>query len=242
MAKRTLENIYSRVAAATMAVGPPQRRGQGVYVGNGYIITAAHCLKYDNNTGIRIVMEEQVLYKVETAQGERFYVAPLVIESCSDIAVLGALDGQIYPPEMVEPFEAFCDRTKPVPLCRRRLFNFQLGMKTERRLIPAVRSRTAAMMKFQPEEFRVHIRSHKKTWITGKVTVFWNRQSKGWVKADNDIEGGTSGGPIINDAGELVGVVSTSSDGNSETKEGSFPFASWALPAWIYHRICGKET
>jgi V8-like Glu-specific endopeptidase len=214
MAKRTLENIYSRVADATVWL--PKKEGQGVLVGNGYLVTAAHCLDYDSDTGMRIALEDHVFYEIETAKGEKMQVAPLVIESCSDVAVLGALDGQTYPPKMVEPFEAFCNRTKSVPLCRRRISGF-------------------------PAEFRVHIRTHKKDWITGKATIFRDRQPSISIETAENIEGGTSGGPIVNDEGELVGVVSTASTSGGELKTGSCPFARWALPAWIYHRICGRE-
>lgn len=239
MAKRTLENIYSRVAAATVAVGPPSRRGQGVYVGNGHIITAAHCLSYDQDTGIRLAMEDHVFYKIETAAGEKMPVAPLVIESAVDIAVLGALDGQVFPPEMVEPFEAFCDRTKPVPLCRKR-FPYSGA-----RFDPKDRASVERFIaKTEPTKFRVHIRTHRNTWVTGEATVFQLRSCNPtiWVQADENIEGGTSGGPIINDAGELVGVVSTAGGSGGETRTGRSPFPRWALPAWIYHRICGKAA
>lgn len=223
MAKRKFEDILASVANATVAVGPPSRRGQGVYVGNGHIITAAHCLEYDSDVGTGIALGDHILYEIETAQGERMKVSPLVIESCCDIAVLGPLDGQSFPREMVEPFESLTNRTKPVRICPKR-FNRSPG-------------------KFGVHiQFGVHIRTHKEVWIAGKATVFSERPSTIFVDADESIESGTSGGPVINDEGALVGVVSIAGGSGGESTVGSCPFPRWALPAWIYHRICGKES
>lgn len=216
MGKRTLEEIYSRVAAATVKL--PQRGGQGVLAGDGCIITAAHCLDYDQDTGMRIALEDHLHYEIETAAGEKMQVAPLVIEAASDIAVLGALDGQIYPPEMIEPFETFAGRTKSVRLCRKRFIR------------PPTEFRSHI-------QFGVHIRTHKEAWITGKATVFRDRSSTIFIDADESIESGTSGGPVINDEGELVGVVSIAGGSGGVSAHGNCPFPRWALPAWIYHRI-----
>jgi Trypsin len=212
MMKRKFEEIYSRAANATVQCA----WGQGVYVGNGFLITAAHCFSYDRNMGAKIARGQQVRCVILTAQGERMYVTPVFIETYSDIAVLGPLNGQTFPKKLTAGYEDFCVMTGPVPLCRWRISEF-------------------------PAKFRVHIRTHKKTWIQGE-TNYCGTLTKDLTQLSfstaEAIKAGTSGGPIINDEGELVGVVSVSHDLECETL-GLCPFPKWTLPAWIYRRICG---
>lgn len=209
-----MKDIYSRVEAATVILrgypSDPETRGQAVLVRNGYFMTAAHCLEY-NLTG-ELALNEHILYEIETAQGKKLKAAPAIIEPCSDIAVLCEPDGQVFFQES-DDYLDFCDQVKPIPLYRRRLLNF-------------------------PAEFRIHIYSHEKVWITGKATIYHDHQPRIAIDAHENVKGGTSGGPIINDAGELVGIVSTSGGSNGETKVGLDPSPRWALPAWIYHKIC----
>lgn len=54
------------------------------------------------------------------------------------------------------------------------------------------------------------------------------------IHTDENIEHGTSGGPVIDDEGNLVGIVSIGE------RIGTCPFPRWALPAWICRRICEK--
>ncbi len=73
------------------------------------------------------------------------------------------------------------------------------------------------------------------------------------IEPDQAIEGGTSGGPIINDDGELVGIVSNASDVleagitedgipyEGEIGRGSFPYPALALPVWVCRRIFGES-
>ena len=60
---------------------------------------------------------------------------------------------------------------------------------------------------------------------------------------EEQIEGGTSGSPIINDTGELIGIVSHVSIINSEGHKsyGLIPRPHLALPVWIYNRILNWE-
>ncbi len=208
---KNMNAIYSRVAAATVKL--PEKGGQGVFVRNGYLITAAHCLEYDL-TGRLALDYNHILYEAETAQGEKLKACPAIIESCLDIAVLREPDGQILFQES-EDYDNFCRKIKPLSLYRMRLSKF-------------------------PTEFRVHIYSHKKVWIPGKATINKDHSSLMWIDADENIEGGTSGGPIINDAGELVGIASTVGGSHGETKNGQSPAPRWALPAWIYYDICRR--
>ncbi|MBP2674761.1 MAG: Trypsin-like peptidase domain [Deltaproteobacteria bacterium] len=218
--ERTPEDIRAAISAATVKViGYPadlEKVGMGVLAGNGYLVTAAHCLEFDNDTGARITIGEHVFYEIETAQGEHLKAAPVFIESISDIAVLGPLDPDAYPGEWVEAYESFCARTRPAPLWR-------MGPASA----PA------------STEFQVHIYTHEKSWISGKARVRQAGRPNLWIRADRNIEGGTSGGPIVNDSGELVSVVSAAGGYLDITKEGHPPLLKWALPAWIYRAICG---
>ncbi len=210
---KNMKDIYSRVAAATVRLsgkGDKEAIGQAVLVRNGYFMTAAHCVEYDLEGGI--ALGDHVLYEIETAQGEKLKASPAIIEPCTDIAVLCEPDSQTFFQEW-DDYSDFCDRVKPIPLFRRRLSNF-------------------------PAEFRVHIYSHKKVWIPGKATIYRDYASRIRIDADENIESGTSGGPIINDRGELVGIVSVSGGSNGESQQGHSPAPRWALPAWIYHKIC----
>ena len=58
-----------------------------------------------------------------------------------------------------------------------------------------------------------------------------------WVETEEKIEGGTSGSPIVNDKGELVGIVSSSPEGNLQKYSGLAPLPRVALPVWIYKII-----
>jgi S1-C subfamily serine protease len=109
-------------------------------------------------------------------------------------------------------FDEFCERVAPVQLLR----------KTPK--------------KFEP--FPVWIRTHLKTWVSGTATHNgWN--STFAFNTDRNLLGGTSGGPIVNNAGELVGVVSNSPFNRSQGTTNCTQVAgllSLALPAWIITR------
>jgi hypothetical protein len=56
--------------------------------------------------------------------------------------------------------------------------------------------------------------------------------------AERGIESGTSGGPVMDDTGHLVGVVSSSGGPVGEPAlEGSMPRPHLALSGWIWRRI-----
>lgn len=151
--------------------------------------------------------------KIKTRKGE-LMVRPVAVEPVKDIAVLSELDNQAFPEE-AEEFWSFCDDTNPVPLCRS---DFEFG-----------------------ETFPVHIYTHKRTWVTGNATSFGGASLS--VVADEQIEGGTSGGPIINDSGELVGIVSnfTETGEGLPKSQGSVPYPALALPVWVCRRILGED-
>ena len=64
---------------------------------------------------------------------------------------------------------------------------------------------------------------------------FFNQVSLDTVEP---IVGGTSGGPVVNDDGELLGLISQSAGGDAEGgPEGMMPVVAFALPHWVLARI-----
>jgi trypsin-like peptidase len=146
---------------------------------------------------------------VISAGKHRLVANTLAVEPVSDIAVLGGPDDQALPDE-ADAFDELCERTTPVELQRE---------------IP------------EPGvPFSVWIRTHKRTWVAGAATYI--RGAKFWYKTRTKIQGGTSGGPIVTDTGELVGLVSHApeSPGHGDYGCGA-PLACLALPAWALRRI-----
>jgi len=198
-------------AVVKATVKLPCMGGQGVLVGGGLILTAAHCLDYDSTTGVQITLGDQPLIEVETADGLNFMLTPWVIESVSDIALLGPPDNQSYG-EDVEKLEDFCFKTKAVPIFRGVLIGASVP---------------------------IMIRSHKQRWINGTVEQHGLSSHRVGIRADEQVEGGTSGGPIVTKEGHLVGIVSQSSETGGPCI-GVTPRPHLALPSWaaklIYKR------
>jgi len=179
--------------------------GRGVLVEGGYIITAAHCIEFDIEGG---PMALGVYYteRITTSYGD-LLVSPVLVEPVSDIAVLGPVDGQELPGE-AEKFEEFYQAIEPVIISRRNLLLFKS--------IP------------------VFIFTHHKTWVEGTVTMYKNNAPTLVLKTTKAIEPGTSGSPVVDELGKLIGVASIASmDQLQEGGSGSIPHLKLALPLWI---------
>jgi hypothetical protein len=191
--------------------------GQGILVPGGYILTAAHCVDWSGTGGM--ALGDYFVEPVKTRDGRTFRANVDVAEPVSDVAALGLPDSQELG-EDYEAFEEFALATKPVPLCTR---------------IPAV-----------DQSFPVQVPTHKGKWITGKVIRYGipgtPPGSRITLEANSKIEGGTSGGPVVDAVGRLVGVVSCSGEKVDFTGHysGMIPVASLALPRWILNRILGN--
>ena len=183
--------------------------GQGVLVNSNLILTAAHCI--DFRCEGEMVLGDYFIEEIKTGERE-LKVAPLAVEPVNDLAVLGSLDNQEFSKE-ADDFEKFCEDTKPVPLCRRDFVLFR--------------------------KFRVHIYTHKGIWVTGSAMQCCEDAHVLQVETEDQIEGGTSGGPIIDDSGDLVGIVSIFCDIDEGQRicHGSVPLPHLALPVWVCCQI-----
>ena len=219
------ESIFARAEKAT--VWFPRNNGLGVLVtgpDDGLAfnkwIITAAHCIHHDSEG-GMVLGDYYLEKVRITDAE-FTVRPLAVEPVSDIAIVGAPDNQEFGNE-ADAFLAICDGIEPVPVCQR---EYKFG-----------------------EKFPVHVWTHKGTWITGEATS-WSPQALWMIDPDQGIESGTSGGPIINDDGELVGIVSNASDviedGITEDglssyegyiTSGTFPYPALALPTWACREL-----
>ena len=149
---------------------------------------------------------------------------PIAVEPVADIAVVGALDGQSSPIAYREAreFEDFCNGRKPVFLSRS-----DFTLTKDHDLVYT----------------QVHIYTHKGEWVTGKVVQFRPGAEMAWFEeTSKPIEGGTSGSPIVNDMGKLVGIVSNAGGSSSgETRQGRFPRPHLTLPVWVCRQIFEGE-
>jgi S1-C subfamily serine protease len=197
------------VAAATVRF--TERSGLGVLIEGGFIVTAAHVLKWDSEGGMALGNDTKYVQEIEVG-GRWLSVYPFAIDPLSDIAICGAVDGQWLPDE-AEAFEDFCEVTRPLRLDTR---EFPVG-----------------------EKISAYVLTHTPgRWITGDVTQ-WQPQAQLLVMETLDrIEGGTSGGPIVTENGLLLGVVSYS--GHSESDPGchcALPRPHLCAPFWLAQQM-----
>lgn len=195
-----------------------RRGGQGVVVRGGLILTAAHCVEF-TCVGY-MALGDYYIEEIETSSGI-LKAAPLAVEPVKDIAVLGPPDEQAFCEE-AEAYEEWHKNIEPIPLCFRQYERFQ--------------------------KLDAYIFTHEGTWIKGKATHCGEDKSAFVFDSIDPVKGGTSGGPIVNEYGELLGVVSTGSEtpiAMSKEELGEYndfhPRASIALPVWVIRRINADE-
>jgi hypothetical protein len=199
--------VKKLVAGATFKI-PTKERGNGqcVLVEGGFIITAAHCVDWDC-TSLMAVWGDYY-NKIKTGSGD-LTTGTLAVEPVSDIAVLGCPDDNRLPDEALA-FEDWCAHIVPVKLLRR----------TPKARVP----------------FPVWIRTHVETWVAGTATYSGWSYSTFSYTTDSEIPSGTSGGPIVNHAGELVGVVSHGTNCCKGKYYSGAGLLSLALPTWVIAR------
>jgi hypothetical protein len=214
--------MKQRIAEACVSLPMDPGFGRGVLVGGQLIVTAAHNVLIQlEQTGRRPLADtlmglglgDHAKLPIETAHG-RLFVAPLVIEPVADIAVLGPLDEQAFW-EDVQAYEAWCEAVTPVALC--------VDDLPLRQPVP------------------VTVLTHRGTWLAGTAEQWGAEDSRLWVTVPDGIEGGTSGSPIVNMHGAIVGIVSQFGGGEADTVErgrtGPAPRPHLTLPPWIMRQI-----
>jgi len=197
------DNIKKRIENATVRVA--NGGALGVIVPGEFILTAAHCVKYS----LRGDMAVGVPYfeEIESINGN-FKATPYVVEPVSDIAVLGCPDGQCF--QEAEGYEEIYSKLEAVSLCTR---EYEID-----------------------KPFDAYIYTHENTWLEVKAVCqepLWQWIHAGTItlKHEKELKAGTSGGPIVNDLGELLGVVSQGQF------SGKHAWACKALPVWVVKGI-----
>jgi S1-C subfamily serine protease len=210
MKARTMEeSVRRQVEAATVKL--TGAGGQGVLVSGGFVLTAMHCMGWDGTAGL--VLGDHHAVAVQTHDGTKFRLQPWFADVVSDMGALGETD------EDWESFEEWREKVKAVPIRSWKPVPWAPPMS-------------------EPESLAVHVLSHEGTWISGKVTNYSNRPNASIsLETDQPIKGGTSGGPVVDDDGLLVGVISWSSG-----QEGSIPVACLSLPPWVLLQATTVDT
>jgi Trypsin-like peptidase domain len=202
------------VTDATVALSNERRRSQGVLIGGHLIATAAHCLNW-SGTGM-MVLGERFIENVRTKHGHHLKASPVAVDPVSDVAVLGCLDEQEFPEE-AKQFEQFCEATTPLSLGQR---DYGLFQKTP-----------------------VYVLSHNKGWVTGQAMQCRSTAHQLAVEMDDSIEGGTSGGPIVDHSGTLLGIVSVfQAVPAGFTCTGMMPRPHLTLPVWVIRKALGTGS
>ena len=208
--------LQSRIADACVTVVAGDGFGRGVLVGGQLILTAAHTIidalapRSPRDLASALVglsLGVQVVVPLMTTRG-RLHVAPYAIEAGTDIAVLGALDTQVFR-DQAEAYDAWCAATVPV----------RLSWDALPTLTPV----------------RAAVLTHHGTWLAGTVEQ-GSPEAHGLMFCFPDgIESGTSGSPVVTEQGLLVGLVSqaggTEADALHKGREGYAPRPHLALPA-----------
>jgi len=156
-AGRLTAAMKARIARATVHL--PKRGGQGVLVPGGFVLTAAHCLSWDDPGGM-VLDASRYSELVETRGGERFMLTPVAREAIADIAVLGCPDDEKFP-DLVEAFETWCEATPPI----------------------SIRTTTLEVR----EPYRIHVLTHLKTWVRGTATRVGGPNVSAYRDAQSDL-------------------------------------------------------
>lgn len=180
--------------------------GQGVVVPGMLIMTAAHCIKFSIEGGM--VLGDYFVEAIELNNGRQILAQVYAVEPVADIGVLGMPDDQAFFKE-AKTYEESVGLIEPVHV---RFDDLELL-----------------------QEIPVTVFTHKRKWIRGKVTKF-NDNAHILELSDAAIKRGTSGGPVIDQEGRLLGIVSTGNLGK-ENLTAQIPRPSHALPLWVVELI-----
>lgn len=199
----------NRERVARATVTLPAKGGRGAVVAGGYVITAAHCIDCMCDGSMRAGANSQ-LVNIVTAVGT-LRVMVLAVEPVCDLAVLGSLGYQEFPEEF-EAFEDFCEKISP-------LIVSQEEFDRDRKI-------------------SVHICISKNNWIAGKAKQTSGNAPWTYIETEEQLKGGSSGSPIVDESARLVGVVSFGIESPVESPfPASFPRPHLGLPAWLFREM-----
>jgi S1-C subfamily serine protease len=179
--------------------------------------------------------------RVRTADGKEFLLVVLAVEPVADIAVLGPPDNQELPKD-ADAFAEFIGRTDPAPLFRGKiklsavrpnpapLFRGKIKLS-------AVRPNSGPLRR----SLSVLVFNLDKEWVKATASVFYQEESAVFLELEKPIQSGASGGPIVTPTGELVGIVSCTTEaaagGEDRHLSGRAPRPLYALPVWVVKTI-----
>lgn len=179
----------------------------------GFIVTAAHCLPRLPDP--LMAGDDEVYVKVKSRVNDAadwVLTTDVFIDPCSDVAVLSEVDNQR--PDLGAEWEKYCDlveQAKPLPI--------------------------SLDIPDHGYECRAYLPQVDGTWSTGTAYFAGLEYRQVAITLDGDsarIQGGTSGSPLLNANGEVIGVVKI---GSTTHPDGQASCPAEALPGWIL-RLC----
>jgi S1-C subfamily serine protease len=185
--------------------------GLGTLVPGGIILTATHCIRWDGRG--RMALGAQSSEWVGTPAGSRFRVRVAACDPLSDMAALQALEYEESDDKDV--FERWQECVTPIPL-------------------------STVILELN-ESRPVWIFTHTGQWLTGVIMhcgLPITPQTGTWYLATKEpIEGGTSGAPVVDADGKLIGVVSQTWSVGGKDSAAPVPIPRLALPSWLLARV-----
>ena len=199
--------MSSKLSQCTVKL--PELGGQGVLVRGQYILTASHCLKWDNKMGTGVVLGDHAPIDVVCPTGHKFQLGAYFVDVVSDLAVLGPLDEYRFP-DYCEAFWDYCGQA--------------IGLDIHKE--PLIVHKEMPLGIWSHEGFKIDC-TGKRTNPTGfKLSV------------SGPIKSGTSGGPIVLANGNLVAIVSISGGALDATNTvGTQPIIWRILPEYIREQL-----
>lgn len=202
--------VDAEIRAATVWL--PTREGQGVLVNGDVILTAAHCIEWSPDFIDASCLGDPIRQFIETKDGRKFRGDVVFIDPIADIAAIQCCDAEQCLKDAAA-FENFCRSTTATTLS---------GLKPDLFTL-----------------FPVNILAHTGEWIAGNGQFCNPGRSNVFIQPFHRIRGGTSGGPVLDINGELLGVVSVVADSDDGEIDGAatIPFAIRTLPRWLIEKI-----